>query len=175
MMIEPIGKGSIALHLEKHELADICSDSGELDLQAAQKLVVSAFAGCGLSAKGSLELETYCGAGGALMFARILGKEQELYFFKSFEDVIALGKLVARPKPKAALTYYQGEYVMTAAGGLGRIIDEFAEKRICPVAFAGMVREYGRQVSQDVFTDVENYFSETNALEPLRRRSGRRD
>lgn len=159
MTIEPIGKGSLALFIEPEEMDQIYCDDGGLDLKTAQNLVVSAFTECGLETEGSLELETYQGAAGIMLFARLVHRETKLYVFDSFEHVVAAAAIMPKPAPKCTLTYCDGLYYLQTDKTLSGHIIEFAREESNAQDMAGHLEEYGLPVSDDAIAELNYWFN----------------
>ncbi len=117
MTIHSTGQYSVAVYLQREELAEDGGAVPEPDSEWTRKLALSVMDELGIHSKGKLEIEAFAGQGGLMLFAALHPEDQwetAFFTFDSLEAVITLAQALKKSPPaKTKLTYIENRYVLT--------------------------------------------------------------
>ena len=136
-----------------------------------RKLALRAMTEYGIGTDGVVEIEAFTGQGGLMIFAALHPEHQYdtlFYQFDSLEDLLQLsGRLRRQPPRKSALTYIDGQYVLSLSAlpreavRLSYVAGEFGRRLYRPAGFSRYLSEHGKVLSRETAVqDLASIYSD---------------
>ena len=161
MTIEPISAAAAAVYITPAELKARGLTPESLTAEAAAELARQAFAQAGLQTEGTIEIEAYHDPLGVLLFARIRDGGEAWYSFDGAEELLEAVRALPRPRPEAALAFWEGRYWLRTRAGEPALcrLTEFGRSETPPPHFSARLAEgEGFLLPAGAFEALERYF-----------------
>lgn len=146
MTIQPISAASVVLFLTPTDLQKHGMSSGEVTAAHTMELAREAFHQAGLPSEGPLEIETYPGQCGMLIFVHICPLQQTAWRFEDGESLLAAAAALREGWPDGALYWWETHFWLVLCGQAAdacACLSEFGDQEKSDPYIAARLEEYG--------------------------------